>query len=91
MSSKLTLSIDAEVIDRAKQFAQHNKQSVSSLVENYLDRISTPQAAPAHSADAPITDGLVGMFAQDAQMIQAHSDAPDYKTLLAQAREEKWL
>ena len=83
MQSKLTLSIDKDVIVRAKNYAQENQQSVSSLVEAYLDRLSMAQQKDnAQEYHAPITTGLVGMFA-------AEDTGQDYKDLLADARLEK--
>jgi hypothetical protein len=38
--TKLTLTVDPEVIERAKQFAEQHATSISSLVEEYLRRIS---------------------------------------------------
>ncbi len=81
MQAKLTLSIDKKVIERAKLYAQVNEQSVSSLVEAYLDRISTQTVIP-NDTQAPITGSLTGMFATD-DLDQ------DYKELLADARMEK--
>lgn len=86
MQAKLTLSIDKNVIGRAKDYAQYHRQSVSILVESYLDRISTQQPTKQQTI-APITDSLVGMFAQEDDTL----NNTDYKTLLAEARMEKHL
>ncbi len=40
MTTKLTLSVDKRVVQRAKQFARTQKQSLSRIVTNYLDHIS---------------------------------------------------
>jgi hypothetical protein len=40
--SRLTLSIDDRVIERAKKYAARHGTSVSQLVEEYLDRLSRP-------------------------------------------------
>jgi hypothetical protein len=40
--SKLTISVDAEVIARAKRFAEQHGTSVSALVERYLDLLTQP-------------------------------------------------
>jgi len=40
MKEKLTLTINQETKKRAKKFAKQNGVSISSLVEDYLDRIS---------------------------------------------------
>ncbi len=83
MQAKLTLSIDKNVVERAKHYAQQHQQSVSSLVEAYLDRIST-QAQNSNDLKTPITEHLTGMFA-------AQDQGRDYKELLADARMEKHL
>ncbi len=36
MNTKLTLSVNKEVIDHAKKYARSNNQSISALVQNYL-------------------------------------------------------
>ncbi len=49
---KLTLSIDAAVVARAKRYAAGRRTSVSRLVEDYLDLLASrprneaPQATP---------------------------------------------
>ncbi|MGN5763742.1 DUF6364 family protein [Acinetobacter calcoaceticus] len=83
MQAKLTLSIDKNVIERAKHYAQQHQQSVSSLVEAYLDRISA-QANRTNELQAPITERLTGMFAEQ-------DNGQDYKELLADGRMEKHL
>ncbi len=40
MSSKLTLSVDGRVAERAKRFARQRGTSVSRLVEDYLTVVS---------------------------------------------------
>ncbi|MFA6261730.1 MAG: DUF6364 family protein [Bacteroidia bacterium] len=39
MTSKLTLSIDREVIQRAKEYAHKTGRSLSDLIESYLESI----------------------------------------------------
>lgn len=84
MQAKLTLSIDKNVIERAKHYAQQHQQSVSSLVEAYLDRISAQANRTTNELHAPITEHLTGMFAEQ-------DNGQDYKELLADARLEKHL
>jgi hypothetical protein len=46
MTVKLTLSVSAEVVEKAKQTARRRKTSVSKLVETYLQKISdTPNGS----------------------------------------------
>ena len=42
MTTKLTLSVDKQVIQKAKRFARTRRQSLSQIVTNYLDYISSP-------------------------------------------------
>lgn len=39
MLSKLTLSVDDQVIEKAKEFARQTDRSLSKIVENYLKSI----------------------------------------------------
>ena len=43
MTTKLTLSIDDQVIESAKKYAQEEGKSLSGLVENYLKSITASQ------------------------------------------------
>lgn len=40
MNTKLTLKLDKDVIEKAKQYAKSKKISLSALVENYLENIT---------------------------------------------------
>lgn len=40
MNTKLTLELNKKAIDRAKKYAQKNKQSLSVMVEKYFNLIS---------------------------------------------------
>ncbi len=40
MKTKLTLNVDDKIVTRAKRASAKRKVSLSSLVENYLDRFS---------------------------------------------------
>ncbi len=56
---KLTLSVDARVVARAKSFALKRGTSVSRMVEQYLDAVSAPAAA-MQSDLPPVTRRLLG-------------------------------
>jgi DNA anti-recombination protein RmuC len=43
MTTKLTLTLEKEIIERAKRYAQSTGRSLSDLIENYLDTISNPK------------------------------------------------
>jgi len=44
MDSKLTLKLNNDIIERAKKYAYNKKLSLSRLIENYLDAITSEQA-----------------------------------------------
>lgn len=58
---KLTLSVDARVVARAKTFAQKRGTSVSRLVERYLDAVSSPAVPEGHDLP-PVTRRLLGVL-----------------------------
>ena len=56
--SKLTLSVDARVVSRAKRYAKQSGVSVSEMVEAYLAAIAEP-SSPG-TKDAPILRSVRG-------------------------------
>jgi len=84
MTTKLTLTIDKAIIKKAKNFAQEKNKSVSRIVEEYLNNISsgnTPKEF-TNNLNAPITDSLIGMFKDTGK---------EYKDLLNETRTERFL
>nr|WP_294897493.1 DUF6364 family protein [uncultured Pedobacter sp.] len=41
MDTKLTLKLDQEIIEKAKQYASERKLSLSRLIENYLNSLTS--------------------------------------------------
>ena len=41
MSTKLTLSLKKSVIEKAKKYAKGNNQSLSQIIESYLEKITS--------------------------------------------------
>ena len=41
MTTKLTLSVEKRIVQKAKRFAQTQNKSLSEIVTNYLDYISS--------------------------------------------------
>ncbi len=41
MNTKLTLSLKKSIIEKAKQYAKGNNQSLSQIIESYLDKITS--------------------------------------------------
>lgn len=45
MDTKLTIKLDEDVIERAKKYASNKKVSLSRLIENYLNALTSEQKA----------------------------------------------
>lgn len=60
--TKLTLSVDREIVNRAKEFADKHDTSVSALVEDFLRRLDGGARWPAGER-APIVARLRGIGA----------------------------
>jgi uncharacterized protein (DUF3820 family) len=82
MNTKLTLTIDDSIIERAKAYAKNKGRSLSDLIENYLNAITREQ----QNSDieiTPIVKSLKGSF-------KAPDDF-DYKKELVKGLSEKYL
>jgi hypothetical protein len=82
MLTKLTLTVDREVVVRAKHYAKRKHRSVSRIIEDYLRVISMdePVGRDLAPSAATTTERLTGMF--------AHGDTGrDYTDLLLEALE----
>ena len=84
MLAKLTLTITQSVIEEAKKYAQKKNRSVSRIVEEYLENITTDHD-PVTSFSAlksPITDSLSGMF---------HDNGKPYKDMPEEALRDRYV
>ncbi len=61
MSTKLTLSLDKKIIEQAKQYAKEQHVSLSSLVENYLQKIVSEYKSKTDSGSS-IVEELGGII-----------------------------
>jgi hypothetical protein len=59
MDKKLTLSLNAAIIEKAKEYAQSNGVSLSRMIENYLSLL-TEVEDPAEEVYSPTVTRLVG-------------------------------
>ena len=84
MLAKLTLTIDDEVISRAKIYAQRQQRSVSKIVEEYLKNISDINRTEISTfrLDPIITNRITGMFKEN-------YSGESYKEILSAALMEK--
>ena len=82
MNTKLTLTIEEEIIQKAKEYARQKNRSLSKIIENYLKSLTKDDFERSKS-DSPIVKSLRGSF-------KAPKDF-DYKTELRKTLEEKHL
>ena len=81
MNTKLTLSIEEEIIIKAKAFAKENGKSLSQLIENYLSVLVNHSAQNVE--EPSVLYGLKGSFKDH--------DLVDYKEKLHDALSKKYL
>lgn len=60
MDKKLTLSLDKNVIEKAKIYAKCNNTSLSKLIESYLDAMTNQTKIP--SEITPLVESLSGVI-----------------------------
>jgi hypothetical protein len=62
METKLTLSLDKDIIEKAKIYAKNKHTSLSNIVENYFYFLtsSDKKIKAPNEPDTPITDELSG-------------------------------
>lgn len=83
MPTKLTLTLNKNVIDHAKEYSKIHNISISKLVESYLKAITQNSSKNEPAAIPPIISSLSGI----AQTTDNMSD----KDLLTKALTEKFL
>lgn len=83
MNTKLTLTIEQEVIQRAKEYAKNKNRSLSDIIENYLKILTKEEKAKESKKLNPIVKSLKGSFKMPKNM--------DYKKELRDRLEGKYL
>jgi hypothetical protein len=58
--AKLTLSVDAEIISRARRYAARHKVSISGLVGNYLSAVT--EQPPSEKKLPPVLSSVRGIL-----------------------------
>ena len=81
MNTKLTLTIEQELIQKAKEYAKNKNRSLSDLIENYL-KVLTKKEEKATKLN-PSIESLRGSFKAPKNF--------DYKKELQNRLEEKYL
>lgn len=74
MNTKLTLNLDESVISQAKIYAKENSISLSNLIENYLDSLTSKNNKK--SKVSPLVESLTGVI--DGENIEDKKDYKDY-------------
>ena len=82
MNTKLTLTIEKEVIKTAKQYAKEKGQSLSDLVENYFKLITRDRREILPEQLSPRIQRLRGILTID--------DDFDYKEVLTEELSKKY-
>ena len=82
MNTKLTLTIEHTVIEKAKKYAKGKGHSLSDIIENYL-KVITKDDIKSEIKFTPIVKSLKGSFKAPAGF--------DYKKELAKRLSNKYL
>lgn len=82
MKTKLTLTIEQAIIERAKKYAKKRGRSLSDIIENYL-KVITKEESKSDIEITPLVKSLRGSF-------KAPKDF-DYKKELSKGLSEKYL
>ena len=82
MSTKLTLTIDESIIERAKKYAKTKENSLSNIIENYL-KVLVNENSTKKEELPPIVKSLKGSFSFDSEL--------NYKKELIIKLAEKYL
>lgn len=60
MNTKLTLNLDKEIIDEAKNYAKSQSVSLSKLIENYLNSLT--RTSKKKTTVSPLVESLTGII-----------------------------
>ena len=82
MTTKLTLTLEQHIIEKAKEYAKNKGRSLSDIIENYLKVVVT-EKADLETEIAPLTKSLKGSFKKLSDF--------DYKKQLTNRLTEKYL
>ncbi|QHI39246.1 hypothetical protein IMCC3317_46510 [Kordia antarctica] len=83
MNTKLTLTIEREIIERAKIYAKEKNRSLSDIIENYLKILTKEEQSNERKKLNPAVESLKGSFKMPKDM--------DYKKELKDRLEKKYL
>ena len=82
MNTKLTLTIEKEVIEVAKEYAKEKGQSLSEMVENYFKLVTVNRSKTKEKRLSPKVRKLKGIIKTDENI--------DYKQILTEELSKKY-
>jgi hypothetical protein len=78
MDTKLTLKLDKEIINRAKDYAESKKISLSKLIESYLQLLT--EESSSKDKISPLVESLSGVI----ELPKKYDDKDDYANYLTE-------
>ena len=76
MDTKLTLKLNEDIIEKAKEYAKAKKTSLSDLIENYLQKLTSDKKA--NMKITPLVKSLSGVIS----LPKDYDDKKDYTDYL---------
>ncbi len=76
MDTKLTLKLNEEIIEKAKEYAKSKKTSLSVLIENYLQKLTNNKKSK--NTITPLVKSLSGVIS----LPEDYNDKKDYTDYL---------
>jgi hypothetical protein len=77
MNTKLTLNLDKDVIEQAKNYAKDNRVSLSKLIENYLNSLTSKKEKERKVS--PLVESLTGVIPSN-----FFDDQKDYREYISE-------
>ena len=81
MNTKLTLTIEHSLIEKAKQYAKRHNRSLSDIIENYFKLLISEEEQNIINS-SPITSAMKGAFSAPGDL--------DYKSALSKSLSDKY-
>ncbi|MDP3567383.1 DUF6364 family protein [Sediminibacterium sp.] len=76
MDTKLTLKLNEDIIEKAKEYAKAKKTSLSDLIENYLQKLTSDNKS--NKSITPLVKSLSGII----NLPKDYNDKKDYTDYL---------
>jgi len=87
MDTKLTLTLNKDIIEYAKKYAASNQTSLSDLVENYFKALTIAEPEVNYQINQPIKTPIVDSIVGSAKYVELE----DLKTEKTNRLEAKYL